>query len=246
MNYADGLRYLLLGGVVATAEANRRHYRMATTWLPHLLIDAAVLLLPEAARRLPSSAEAGPEAERGELAGLLGALRALVADNPRYALYAAPLALGYLTSNPRFNIYKGDLAELRCCGFGLDAIPHSTTAFALTGLIWEAAEEAARRCTGGGPLARLSAWAHRNPALASGLALALATAVWELGEYRIHQHELAQRGSAEAINMQWSPEDTLFDCLANALGWAAAAAWRGRIAARPQGERREAAAQEHS
>ncbi|HEU4328709.1 MAG TPA: hypothetical protein VFS21_36565 [Roseiflexaceae bacterium] len=237
MNYADGLRYLLLGGVVATAEANRRHYRMTTTWLPHLLIDAAVLLLPEIARRLPARDEASAETEQGELAGALSALRALVCDNPRYALYVAPLVLGYLTSNPRFNIYKGELAELRCCGFGLDAIPHSATAFALTGLIWDAAEEAARHCTGSGPLARLSAWAHQNPALASGLALALATAVWELGEYRIYQHELSQRGSAEAINMQWSPTDTLFDCLSNALGWAAAAAWRGKSAARVQDQR---------
>ncbi|GAB4199140.1 MAG: hypothetical protein OHK0022_19100 [Roseiflexaceae bacterium] len=234
MNYSDGLRYLLWGGVVATAEANRRHYHLTTTWLPHLLIDTAVLLLPEAARRLPATDQATPAT--GELAGLLRALRALVCDNPRYALYVTPLVLGYLTSNPRFNIYKGELAELRCGGFGLDAIPHSATAFALTGLVWDAAEEAARHCPGDGPLARLVGWAHQHPALASGLALALATLVWELGEYRIHKHELACRGSAEAINMQWSPSDTLFDCLSNALGWAAAAAWRRRSAGQPQRE----------
>lgn len=58
--------------------------------------------------------------------------------------------------------------------------------------------------------------------------LGLATLFWEIGEYRVHHYELARRGSAEAINMQWSPEDTLYDCLANALGWAAAALWRSR------------------
>lgn len=224
MNYSDGLRYLLLGGVAATAEANRRHYHLTTTWLPHLLIDAAVLLLPEAVRRLPNRAGA----QSSEQAGLRGALQALVCDNPRYALYVTPLVLGYLTSNPHFNIYKGQLGQLRVYGFGLDAIPHSTTAFALTALVWDAAEQATHHCTGDGVSAQLADWAYRRPALASGLVLALATLVWELGEYRIHQHELACRGSAEAINMQWSPSDTLFDCLSNALGWAAAVAWRSR------------------
>lgn len=223
MHRYDLLRYALLGGVALTAEANRRHYRMATTWLPHLLIDSLALLLPDLVRGPLGRAERGPGA----------ALRALVCDNPRYALYVLPLAAGYLTSSPRFNIYKGELGRLRLGGFGLDALPHSATAFALTALVGDAAEQAARHCRGDDPLAELAAWGQRHPALLAGLLLALATLLWETGEYRIYRHELGRRGSREAINMQWSAEDTLFDCLSNALGWAAAAAWRRRAARAP-------------
>ena len=225
MHRYDLLRYALLDGVALTAGANRRHYRMATTWLPHLLIDSLALLLPDLLRGPLAGAQRGPRA----------ALRALVCENPRYALYVLPLAAGYITSSPRFNIYKGELGELRLAGFGLDAIPHTATAFALTALIGEAAEQAARHCRGDDALARLAAWGEQRPALLAGLALALATLVWEAGEYRIYRHELGRRGSREAINMQWSLEDTLFDCLSNALGWAAAAAWRRRGARAPLG-----------
>lgn len=218
MHRYDLLRYALLGGVALTAEANRRHYRMATTWLPHLLVDSLALLLPDLTRAALGRAERGSAA----------ALRALVCDNPRYVLYVLPLVAGYLTSSPRFNIYKGALGELRLGGFGLDALPHGATAFALTALVWDAAEQAARHCDDSDPLAALATWGQAHQAGLTGLVLALVTLVWESGEYRIYRHELGRRGSREAINMQWSREDTLFDCLSNALGWAAAVAWHRR------------------
>jgi hypothetical protein len=231
MDIPDLIRYGTWGGIVATAEANRRHYRMTTTWLPHLVANTVALLLPDLHRLLarPGAASRG----RGSIdspAGLarLGAdtLAAVVRDNPAYVAYVLPLAAGYLLSNPHFTIYKGRAAELRLGGFGLDALPHAATAFALTALVGDTLRAAAGLCDGG--RAGLLLAARRHEAAVTALALALATLLWEVGEYRIHQHELARRGSPEAINMQWSPEDTLYDCLSNLLGWAAATLWRQR------------------
>lgn len=235
MRFADLLRYGLWCGIVATADANRREYSMKTTWVPHLLTNTASLLLPDLFRALV----AGQDAKAGQPAHrpvswaegwrvLRETLAVTVRDNPRYAVYVAPLAAGYLLSHPRFNIYKGELAEIQLAGFTLDAIPHSATAFALTALICDMIQVAVGRAPTAGRLAGRLAWAARNPALISAAALALATAVWEVGEYRIHRHELRLRGHVDKINMQWSPVDTLYDCIANALGWGMAMVWRRR------------------
>ena len=143
----------------------------------------------------------------------------MIRDNPRYVLYVAPLAAGYLLSSPWFNIYKGKLAEKRLAGFGLDAIPHATTAFALTRLVCDTADTGVDFARSTGAQAAWLDWCAQHHGLCSALVLSLTTLVWEYGEYMIHVHELAQRGAVENINMQWSVDDTIADCLSNAAGW---------------------------
>ena len=63
--------------------------------------------------------------------------------------------------------------------------------------------------------------------LVSATVLALATLIWEFGEYRIYRHELAHYGDPEKINMQWTLSNTLYDCAANAAGWGLAIVLRG-------------------
>jgi len=228
MELPDLVRYGTWGGVVATAAANRRHYRLTTTWLPHLATNSLALLLPDIYRALSSVLDrsGAPRRVRGLARMVVATLDELVRDNPAYVAYVLPLAAGYLLSGPRFTIYKGELAELRLAGFGLDAIPHAATAFALSALVGDLVRTAAR--VAGPEHAPLLARAARAEHALTAAALALATLLWEVGEYRIHHYELRQRGSADAINMQWSPEDTLYDCFANAIGWAAATLWRTR------------------
>lgn len=221
MRPPDIIRYALWGGIVATANANRRHYHMTTTWLPHLLFNTLTLLLPEIYGLLAPSRPA--QDERTRL--LHDTLTAMVRDNPRYVLYVAPLAAGYLLSHPRFNIYKGAMAEMRLAGFGLDALPHSATAFALAALVGDTAREAATHMPAEHDLAAALRWCDRHQALLSAAALTLATISWETGEYLMYRSELAQRGNMERINMQWSPRDMLFDCAANVAGWGLANVW---------------------
>jgi hypothetical protein len=233
MRLPDLIRYGIWGGILATAEANRREYAMTTTWLPHLLTNSFTLLLPDLYRTLDPRVPAPeveaelrqrePEAEWRRV--LRGTVEAMVRDNPRYVVYMAPLAAGYLLSHPRFNIYKGALGEKRLAGFGLDALPHSATAFALTALICDTLRTAAELAPPEGALADALAWCDEHQELISGLALAAATLIWELGEYKIYRHELAQRGDQRKINMQWSASDTLADCAANLIGWGASIAW---------------------
>src|SRR4029450_12048161 len=149
MHFPDIVRYSLWSGVLIVSVGNRRFYSMTTTWLPHLTANTVSLLLPEIYRFLDTlrqrldrhaPALARPHG-RWQLLG--DTLETMVRDNPRYVLYVAPLAAGYLLSSPWFNIYKGKLAERRLAGFGLDAIPHITTAFALTRLVSDTADAAA-------------------------------------------------------------------------------------------------------
>jgi hypothetical protein len=224
MQLSDLARYGLWCGIAATAAGNRREYAMTTTWLPHLLTNSASLLLPDLLRRVapaPSPASAGPA---GAWPLLRATLDAMVRENPAYVLYVAPLAAGYLLSAPWLNIYKGELGDRRVAGFGLDALPHAATAFALTAFSREALRVAAGLAPDQAPLAPSLRWLAKRRDLASALALALATLLWELGEYQMYRHELSRRGDASAINMQWSPLDTATDCLANAAGWLLAVA----------------------
>jgi hypothetical protein len=149
-------------------------------------------------------------------------LTVMVRDNPAYAVYAAPLAVGYILSHPRCNIYKGEWAEKRFCGLSFDAIPHAATAFALTALLCDTFRAAPKIVPPRNPLAPLLRWTRRNPALASMSVLALITLVWEGGEYRIHLHEMSLRGDLAKINMMWSVQDTANDVAANLAGWALA------------------------
>src|SRR5262245_16309354 len=108
---------------------------MRTTWLPHLLTNTITLLFPDLVRMLfrdsrvrqsvPASSESIVEEARQITQNVL---LIMVRDNPQYVTYMIPLAAGYILSHPRWNIYKGDWANIRIAGFGLDALPHSLTA----------------------------------------------------------------------------------------------------------------------
>jgi hypothetical protein len=224
MRLPDLSRYGLWCGIAVTAVGNRRLYGMTTTWLPHFATNTVSLLLPDLLRLVaPGRRAPGESACQGVRELFHGAMMEMVCDNPRYVLYVAPLAAGYLLSAPWLNIYKGELANLRLAGFGLDALPHVTTAYAMTALVTDTLRVMAD-LSSEDQLGSLLRWLDRQHKLISAAALALATLIWELGEYRIYRHELAQRGDAESINMQWSLGDTFTDCLANALGWLLAVA----------------------
>lgn len=206
----DLLRYGLWALVAYTADANRRHYNMRTTWLPHLATNTLSLLLPDALRLL---------FRRKRPQNVIEAVMFRMArDNEDYVFYVAPLAAGYILSHPNFNIYKGDWAELELAGFGLDSIPHSGTAMALSALVQDSLEVVADYDDGTIFSKVLDKAAEQAPLVSLGV-LGLLTFIWEYGEYRIHKQEMAQRGSAELINMQWSAADTRKDVLSNFIGW---------------------------
>lgn len=218
LNNRDLLRYGLWGLLAYTADANRRYYHMTTTWLPHLLTNTLSLLLPDALRRLFGRRPARNAVE--------AVLFRMARDNDDYVLYVAPLAAGYILSHPRFNIYKGDWAELRLMGFGLDSIPHSATAAALSALVQDSLNVVAEVDDESTVFSRALDTAARHAPLVSLGVLGALTAIWEYGEYRIHKAELAERGSAERINMQWSAADTRKDIVSNLLGWLLAVVMR--------------------
>lgn len=230
MRLPNLIRYGLLAGVAYTANANRRHYRMTTTWLPHLAMNSFALLLPDLLRHALPAARvdrcdaAGPPQELVRVTA--ATLQALVCENRAYVGYVAPLAVGYLLSHPEFNIYKGEWGEMQLAGFGFDALPHAAAGFALSAAVIDALREAAYHAAGGGSAASAFRWAAAHSRVLAFVALALVTAVWEVGEYRVHKHELAQRGDVSQINMQWSFDDSLTDVIANLAGWLAAAWWR--------------------
>ena len=229
MRLASMLRYGIWCGVLATAEGNRREYHMTTTWLPHLTTNTISLLLPDiyrlVARAKPTPGQSG--SIPSELRQVVdGTLTTMLCDNPAYVLYVAPLALGYMLSSPWLNIYKGDLAKRRLAGFGLDALPHIITAFALTALTVDTARVVGEQSSSTAELADLGGLIDQYQTLISAIVLATTTIVWELSEYRIYQYELARRGSREQINMQWSVSDTAYDCAANLIGWLLATGWR--------------------
>lgn len=204
-----------------TANANRRHFHLTTAWVPHGAFNSFTLFFPEIADQLLPPAN-GQVPAPDTAAAIEDTLRAMVCDNPNYALYVTPAVLGYVLSHPSFNIYKGDLAKIRVLGFGLDAIPHSVTAAALCLLIFDTLPELRRRLPPLSALAPLTRWADEHRAFVSALALAVLTAVWEGGEYLVQQSELRARDyDYSKINMDWTVEDTIFDVLANFLGWAA-------------------------
>jgi hypothetical protein len=194
---------------------------MVTTWLPHLLTNMFTLLLPDILRivkpklqQIASSGGVGKIIEEPlEIANVM------IRDNPNYVVYVTPLAAGYLLSHPRFNIYKGRMGDLRLAGFGLDTIPHSATALGLTALVCDTIESTAKTISPRGPLAPLVRWSTSHMPVASGLVLAIATLIWEIGEYSIYRREMRLRGNLKLINMQWSLVDSLRDCVANTIGW---------------------------
>ncbi|MBI1277864.1 MAG: hypothetical protein GC179_07030 [Anaerolineaceae bacterium] len=217
MKLPDLLRYGIWGVLAATADANRREYHMSTTWLPHLITNSITLLLPDVLRLLiPSKRKPSNLVE--------DVMDEMVRDNPKYVVYVAPLAAGYILSHPKFNIFKGDMGDIRVAGLGLDAIPHSATGFALTVLVQDTLQTAAElEPTNKSLFTQFVRWCNEHPSLATFGVLAALTFIWEYGEYRVHNHELElQGGDISKINMMWSADDTARDVIANFLGWSAA------------------------
>ncbi len=223
MKRPDFLRYGIWAVLAATADANRREYRMTTTWLPHLVVNSVALLLPDALRLLtPANRKPNNLVE--------GVMDEMVRDNPKYVTYVFPLAAGYILSHPKFNIFKGDMGDIRVAGLGLDAIPHSATGFALSALVQDTLETAAElEPASASPLAHLVHRLNKRPALVSFGILSIITFFWEYGEYSVHHRELEQQGGdITKINMMWSADDTARDVFANILGWVAVQLFRGR------------------
>jgi hypothetical protein len=225
---SDLMRYVLWGAVAATAHANRREYHMLTTWFPHLVTNTVSLLLPDVYRLLlPKSREAILKDLPSPLPELAQTLTEMIRDNPSYGVYVAPLAAGYILSHPKFNIYKGKMGDMRLAGFGLDSLPHSSTALGLTALVCDTIDVAADKLPKSNPVGSIVKKSENNLAAASAFILALLTFIWEFGEYLMYRHEMAMRGDITKINMQWSVEDTTHDALSNFAGWALALVLRG-------------------
>jgi hypothetical protein len=222
-NRSDFLRYILWLFVAQAAFANRQHFRMVTTWLPHLLLNSVSLLLPDALRLFFSK----DGKQRPPQNVVEDVLVTAVSDNPSYALYVTPLALGYIVSQPKFNIYQGRMGEMRFAGLGLDAIPHAATAFALSALTVDTLDKRADWSEYNSPLADVLQRGSHHPQLMSFSVLMAVTVIWEYNEYRTHKYEMSVRGSRDAINMLWDMDDTKRDTVANILGWVIAMLWRG-------------------
>ena len=222
--YTDLLRYALWLGVVGTANANRKHYGMPTTWVFHLTLNSFILFLPEIYRGASAilKLDARAKTKRDFISAAHGMMQDTVVENDKYALYVSPVALAYTVSHPKFNIYKGKLAELRLFGFGLDALPHSMTAFAFTNLAMDALRAFRQHAPQEAKWYPLAARADKHSGIVAGAFLASASALYESGEYAIHQEELRETGGDEnKINLVWSAQDTLFDLMSNTFGWLA-------------------------
>jgi hypothetical protein len=214
------LRYLTWAMMAQTADANRRYYHMATAWTGHFMWNTISLLLPDFLKLvLPKKPKSLVPA----------AMAQMIRDNDQYVLYVFPLAAGYILSHPRFNIYKGEMAEIRLAGFGLDAIPHSLTALGLTLLVYDSAKVAQSLDDGNSVFSPLIKLANAHPTATTFAAVAIPTVIWESIEYFTHQYEMSQRGSAELINMQWSVEDTAHDVASNFIGWGMGLLWRSFV-----------------
>lgn len=225
------VRMALWLALAFTANANRRHFGLTTTWAPHLIGNSVGLALPELVAAIQKLLS--PLSQRSaSLKAVLAAAADVTGDPPGWGPTMAPVTLAYVVSHPQFNIYRGDWAELRLMGLGLDAIPHSATAFSLTALVFNGLAALERQTPSGAVLRPLVRLLSGRPHLVSALVLAALTAAYELGEYRIHSIEMAETGGdEERMNMMWSPEDTAADIVANTLGWLAATALQGQQAA---------------
>ncbi len=219
--------------LLVSADANRRHYGLPTTWVPHTVGNTIGLALPEIVVGLDRLlATIAPDS--ATLQGLRATAREVTTAAPGWAVTMAPVTLAYVVSHPQFNIYKGELGELRLLGFGLDALPHSATAFSLTHLVYQGVEALAAHMPSQAGLAPLARLLDRHPVLVSSLVLAGLTAFYEVGEYRIHQAELAATGGdVSRINMVWDVDDTAHDIVSNLVGWLVATWLHQRTTAVP-------------
>lgn len=228
----NAARYGVWLALAYTANANRRHFGLATTWVPHLVGNSVALFLPELLGlfdRMFRLADRLPPERYPTAAALRRTAQDVVVDNPDYVGYVAPAALAYVVSHPQFNIYRGSWGEKSFLGFGYDSIPHSTTAFALSNLAYDTIAAAARHTP---PRALIyppvKAVAARRTLVVAAF-LAGLTLFYEMSEYIIYRSELEARDhDISQINMMWSVKDTVFDVLSNTIGWALAVLRRMR------------------
>jgi hypothetical protein len=216
MRPADLLRYGLWTAVLTTALRNRKEYGVPTAWLTHLAGNTVTLLLPDLVRLLPQHIFTKTDGLPG---ALLRTVRQRVSEDPSYAGYAAPLALGFIASHPDYSIYHGRWGELSFFGFGLDSVPHMSAAYALARLLSETMltleHELPREHGLCEPVQDLA----RQVDVLAALAVLVVTITWEVSEYLAHKAELEATGRApDEINMQWSLTDAITDTISNALG----------------------------
>jgi hypothetical protein len=223
---SDVLRYALWLGVINTANANRKYFGLPTTWVFHSAINSFILFFPEILQGTNKLLGLDERAKLKQdlITTVHKTLQETVVNNPNYALYVSPVALAYIVSHPQFNIYKGDFAEIRFLGFGLDAIPHSLTAFTFTHLMVDTLASFRRNTPIDAPWRQLAETADEHSTAVAGGLLVGASTLYEAGEYAIHNEELRETGGDESkINLVWSATDTVFDIMSNTLGWLAAA-----------------------
>ncbi len=230
MRPSDLLRYGLWAAVAATAARNRKEYGVPTAWLTHLAGNTFTLFLPELLRLVPVPTD-GNSRGTTTFDALLRTLDLRARQDPNYAVYVAPLALGFIFSHPDYSIYHGPWAERNVLGFRADSIPHSTAAYALARLISESLLSLHEELPASSPLAQPVSWAAGHvDAIAVGSVL-LVTLIWEVSEYLAQAAEMAATGkSAEEVNMQWSVPDAITDTISNAAGLLAAIVVRHRAA----------------
>jgi hypothetical protein len=218
MQATDLLRYGLWGAVAATAARNRKEYGVPTAWLTHLMGNTVTLFLPDllgiaGIKRRPRAA---PDST---VKALLRTLDRRVRQDPHYVGYVAPLALGFILSHPDYSIYHGRWAELTVAGFGVDSIPHGSTAYMFARLVSETTLCLAEELPSDSPLAPISRWAAANVDESAALAVLLVTVMWEVAEYFAYIAELRATGKDPSeINMQWSLPDSITDSLSNLVG----------------------------
>ncbi len=245
MKSTDLLRYILWLGVLYTANANRKFFGLPTTWVIHLTLNSFILFLPEivAGTNKILQLDARAQERRDFISTAHATIQEVVVQNPNYALYVAPVALAYIVSHPHFNIYKGELGKIRFFGFGLDALPHSSTAFTFTLLLMETLTAFRRHTPVNASWRALAQRAGAQSEMLAGAFLAGASLLYESGEYAIHEEEMRETGGdVNKINLVWSAQDTLFDILSNTLGWLAAVAFN-RVRADKQRQKKNPARQ---
>lgn len=229
MRSSDAVRYALWSAVAVTAARNRKEYGVPTAWLTHLAANSLTLFLPELLQLTHQRLE-----QRATHPVVRAAVRTLdrrVRQDPNYAGYVAPLAIGFIASHADYSIYHGRWAERTVMGFGADTIPHASAAYGLARLVSETLVTFADELPPNTVLASSIGWGAEHVNLVACTTVGIVTLLWELSEYKAHIAELNATGrDASEINMQWSLPDAITDSVANLGGLLAAIAMRQRTA----------------
>lgn len=203
------LRYLILASVAFTANANRKHFGLATTWAIHLTGNGFALLLPDIIRLIDQIAPPGDSPESA-FDRLRAFLNEIIVENPGYVGYVAPVALAYSVSHPGFNIYSGSLGEKKVLGFGMDTIPHSATAFSLTCFVSRMLETAPSYVPSSTAFGKTVRKLAQNRQVSTAVAITMLSVVYEFAEFIINRIELSEAdGDESKINMHWDVPDTV-------------------------------------